>query len=108
MKPSLIARRAFVPSLVFGLLSILSYPPAALTQSATPQSYRLATMKFAGLSRFNETQASKATGLQTGDTVTQAQLAAAVDKLAKSGAFENAAFGYSTNGNSVIFDFQGV
>jgi outer membrane protein insertion porin family len=108
MKPSLIARRAFVPSLVLSLLSILAYPPAALTQSTTPQSYRLATMKFAGLSRFNETQASKATGLQTGDTVTQAQLAAAVDKLAKSGAFENVAFRYSTNGNSLNVEFQVV
>jgi outer membrane protein insertion porin family len=108
MKPSLIGRWAFVPSLVFSLLSILAYPQAALTQSATPPSYRLATMKFAGLSRFNETQASKATGLQTGDSVTQAQLAAAVDKLAKSGAFENVAFRYSTNGNSINVEFQVV
>jgi outer membrane protein insertion porin family len=65
-------------------------------------------MKFAGLSRFNENQASKATGLQTGDTVTQAQLAAAVDKLAKSGAFENVAFRYSANGNSLNVEFQVV
>ena len=108
MQPSLIASRAFVPSLVFGLLSVLSYPPAALTQSTTPQSYRLATVKFAGLNRFNETQASKATGLQTGDSVTQAQLAAAVDKLAKSGAFENVSFRYSTNGNSLNVEFQVV
>src|SRR5580700_6113184 len=108
MKPSLIARRAFVPSLVLSLLSILAYPPAALTQSTTPQSYRLATMKFAGLSRFNETQASKATGLQTGDSVTQAQLAAAVDTLAKSGAFDNVSFRYSTNGNSINVEFQVV
>jgi outer membrane protein insertion porin family len=108
MQPSLIVRRAFVPSLVFGLLSVLSYPPAALTQSTTPQSYRLATVKFAGLNRFNETQASKATGLQTGDSVTQAQLAAAVDKLAKSGAFENVSFRYSTNGNSLNVEFQVV
>jgi outer membrane protein assembly factor BamA len=108
MQPSLIARRAFVPSLVFGLLSILSYPPAALTQSTTAQSYRLATMKFAGLNRFNETQADKATGLRTGDSVTQGQLAAAVDKLAKSGAFENVSFRYSKNGNSLNVEFQVV
>jgi outer membrane protein insertion porin family len=108
MQPSLVARQAFVPSLVVGLLSVLSYSPAALTQSTIPQSYRLATMKFAGLNRFNETQASKATGLQTGDSVTQAQLAAAVDKLAKSGAFENVSFRYSTNGNSLNVEFQVV
>ena len=65
-------------------------------------------MKFAGLNRFNETQASKATGLQTGDSITQAQLAAAVDKLAKSGAFENVSFRYSTNGNSLNVEFQVV
>ena len=65
-------------------------------------------MKFAGLNRFNEKQASKATGLQTGDSVTQAQLAAAVDKLAKSGAFENVSFRYSTNGNSLNVEFQVV
>jgi outer membrane protein assembly factor BamA len=65
-------------------------------------------MKFAGLNHFNETQASKATGLQTGDSVTQAQLAAAVDKLAKSGAFENVSFRYSTKGNSLNVEFQVV
>src|ERR1700745_279399 len=108
MQHSLIARRAFVPSLVFGLLSALSYPPPALTQSTIPQSYRLATMKFAGLNRFNETQASKATGLQTRDSVTPATLGAAVDKLAESGAFENVSFRYSTNGNSLNVEFQVV
>ena len=65
-------------------------------------------MKFAGLNRFNETQADKATGLRTGDSVTQGQLAAAVDKLAKSGAFENVSFRYSTNGNSLNVEFQVV
>jgi outer membrane protein insertion porin family len=61
-----------------------------------------------GLNRFSETQADKATGLQTGDSVTQAQLAAAVNKLAKSGAFDNVSFRYSTNGNSINVEFQVV
>ena len=74
----------------------------------TSQSYRLATMKFTGLNRFSEAQAGKATGLQTGDSVTQAQLAAVVDKLAKSGAFDNVSFRYSTNGNSINVEFQVV
>jgi outer membrane protein assembly factor BamA len=65
-------------------------------------------MKFTGLNRFSETQAGKATGLRTGDSVTQAQLAAAVDKLTKSGAFENVSFRYSTNGNSLNVEFQVV
>src|SRR5262249_1463078 len=59
-----------------------------------------------GLNRFSEAQAGKATGLQAGDSVTQAQLAAAVEKLAKSGAFENVSFRYSTNGNSLNVEFQ--
>jgi outer membrane protein assembly factor BamA len=65
-------------------------------------------MKFTGLNRFSEIQASKATGLQIGDSATQAQLATAVDKLTKSGAFENVSFRYSTNGNSLTVEFQVV
>lgn len=107
MKPSLIPGRDFVPSLVLGLLSVLAFS-SAFAQSTASQSYRLATMKFTGLNRFNEAQTGKATGLQTGDSVTQAQLAAAVDKLAKSGAFENVSFRYSTNGNSLNVEFQVV
>ena len=63
-------------------------------------------MKFTGLQRFNEAQAGKATGLQIGDSVTQAQLTAAMDKLAKSGAFENVSFRYSTDRKSLNVDFQ--
>ena len=65
-------------------------------------------MKFTGLNRFSEIQASKATGLQIGDSATQAQLATAVDKLTKSGAFDNVSFRYSTNGNSLNVEFQVV
>jgi outer membrane protein insertion porin family len=108
MKPSLIARTAFAISLLLSLLSTLGYPPNVFAQSANSQSYRLATMMFTGLNRFSETQAGKATGLRTGDSVTQAQLAAAVDKLTKSGAFENVSFRYSTNGNSLNVEFQVV
>jgi outer membrane protein insertion porin family len=106
MKPSLIAGRPFAPLLVLCLLSILSFSAPGLAQSPTSQSYRLASMKFTGLNRFSETQAGKATGLQTGDSVTQAQLAAAVDKLANSGAFDNVSFRYSTNGSSINVEFQ--
>ncbi len=102
------ARRAFARSLALGLLSILVFSAPALAQSTTSQSYRLATMKFTGLNRFSESQAGKATGLQTGDSVTQAQLAAAVDTLSKSGAFDNVSFRYSTNGNSINVEFQVV
>ncbi len=108
MKPSSIAGRAFARSLALGLLSILAFSAPAFAQSSSSQSYRLSTIKFTGLSRFSEAQADKATGLQTGDSVTQAQLAAVVDKLAKSGAFVNVSFRYSTNGNSINVEFQVV
>lgn len=108
MKPSQISGRVFVRLLVLSLLSILAFSAPAFAQSSSSQSYRLAAMKFTGLNRFSETQAGKATGLQTGDSVTQAQLAAVVDKLAKSGAFDNVSFRYSTNGNSINVEFQVV
>jgi len=108
MKPSLLAGTLFAPVLVLGLLSVLAFSAPTLAQSTTSQSYRLATMKFTGLNRFSDAQAGKATGLQTGDSVTQAQLAAAVDTLAKSGAFDNVSFRYSTNGNSINVEFQVV
>src|SRR4029077_8208546 len=92
MKPSLLAGTLFARLLALGLLSILAFSAPGLAQSTTSQSYRLSTMKFTGLNRFSDAQASKATGLQTGDSVTQAQLAAAVDTLAKSGAFDNVSF----------------
>ena len=108
MKPSLIPRRAFAPSVVLTLLACLAYSSAAPAQSGSSQSYKLATMKFTGLNRFSEMQAAKATGLQIGNSTTQAQLTAAVDKLTKSGAFENVSFRYSTSGNSLNVEFQVV
>ena len=108
MKPSLLAGTLFARVLVLGFLSVLAFSAPTLAQSTTSQSYRLATMKFTGLNRFSDSQAGKATGLQTGDSVTQAQLAAAVDTLAKSGAFDNVSFRYSTNGNSINVEFQVV
>jgi outer membrane protein insertion porin family len=105
MKHSSIVRRAFASSLILAFLTIPAWSSLAFAQS-TSQSYRLAAMKFTGLNRFNETQASKATGLQIGDSVTQTQLAAAVDQLVKSGAFDNVSFRYSANGNAINVEFQ--
>jgi len=76
-------------------------PPAAKAQS-----YRLGALKFSGLNRFSEDQAEHATGLKVGDSVTQAELAAAVEKLTKSGAFDNVSFRYSTSGAALNAEFQ--
>lgn len=101
------ARRAARHSLVLALLGIVSGSPAAKGQSAPPTaSYRLASMKFTGLKRFSAAEAGNATGLHVGDPVTQAQLATAVDRLAKSGAFDNVSFRYSSDRNSINVEFQ--
>lgn len=107
MKDAAIARRAVLRWLVMFSLGLCAATSRAQAQSPAPTTpYKLATMKFTGLQRFNEAQAGKATGLQIGDSVTQAQLTAAVDKLAKSGAFENVSFRYSADRNSLNVDFQ--
>jgi len=109
MRHFLLVKRLIGPVFAFSaLLMALSCSPSAVAQSAAPQtqSFRLAGMKFSGLKRFSEEQAAKATGLRIGDAVTQAQLAAVVDKLAKSGAFENVAFRYSTNAGSLNVEFE--
>lgn len=90
------------------LLGILSGFAIARAQSPSQPSYRLASVKVTGLQRFSEAQAVNATGLHIGDPINQAKLAAAVDTLAKSGAFENVSFRYSTEGNSLNAEFQVV
>lgn len=86
------------------ILFIVSGP--AISKSRTQESYRLAAMKFAGLSRFTDAQVGRATGLRVGDPVSQPQLAAASDRLAKSGAFEHVSFRYSTEKNQLTVEFQ--
>jgi len=83
---------------------ILSAP--ANSKSSSQETYRLATIKFSGLERFSESQVSRATGLHVGDPVSQPQLAAAADRLAKSGAFEHVSFRYSTEKNQLTVEFQ--
>jgi len=73
---------------------------------AKEQSYRLAALKFSGLNRFSEEQAGHAAGLKVGDSVSQTELAAAVEKLTKSGAFDNVSFRYSTSGSALNAEFQ--
>lgn len=91
---------------LLAIFSIVVSSAVAMAQSAPQTSYKLAAIKFTGLTRFNETQATKGTGLQIGDSINQAQLAAAVDRLAKSGAFESVSFRYSTDKNSLNVEFQ--
>jgi outer membrane protein insertion porin family len=106
MKMVVTSKRALQHSYALVLVLVAASVPITMAQTASQSSYRLASLKFTGLKRFSESQARKATGLQVGDSVTQAQLAAAVDKLSKSGAFENVSFRYSTDRNALNVDFQ--
>jgi outer membrane protein insertion porin family len=92
---------------IAGLLTtllILSVP--AISKSSPQESYRLAAIKLSGLSRFTDAQVSRATNLHLGEVVSQPQLAAAADRLAKSGAFEHVSFRYFTEKNQLTVEFQ--
>jgi outer membrane protein insertion porin family len=86
-------------------LLLVSIAPA-ISKSPPQDSYTLAAIKIIGLNRFKEAQVSQATGLHVGDTVNQPQLAAAADRLAKSGAFEHVSFRFFTEKNQLTVEFQ--
>jgi outer membrane protein assembly factor BamA len=108
MKAQMTGRQALARFLILVGLVIPNYAPAATAPSSTAQSptFRLAALKFTGLKLYSEAQLEKASGLQTGSPVTQSQLAAAVEKLSKSGAFQSVSFRYSTSGNSLNVEFD--
>jgi outer membrane protein assembly factor BamA len=87
--------------IVFFLLFGLAIP-----KSHAQESVRLAATKFTGLNRFTEAQIARATGLRIGEVVSQAQLGAAADRLAKSGAFDHVTFRYSADKGQLTVEFQ--
>jgi outer membrane protein assembly factor BamA len=93
-----------IPALLAVILFILGGP--AISNSFGQEKYALAAIKFTGLNRFSEAQVSRATGLRVGDSVSQPQLAAAADRLAKSGAFEHVSFRYFTEKNQLTVEFE--
>jgi outer membrane protein assembly factor BamA len=90
-------RWALVLLMLFGLTVPKSY---------AQESTRLGAIKFSGLNRFAEAQVARATGLQIGEAVSQAQLGAAADRLANSGAFDHVTFRYSTDKGQLTVEFQ--
>ena len=108
MKIAAVARRALLHGFALALLCAVAAPFILMAQSPSETVYRLASIKFTGLQRFSEAQAGKATGLHVGDTVTQAQLAAAVKTLSQSGAFQSVSFRYLSESRSLSVDFQVV
>jgi outer membrane protein assembly factor BamA len=89
----------------------LSVCPLAAVSSSFAQSQaqspnRLAVLRFNGLSLFTSEQVSSAIGLRVGDPVSPSRLATAADLLAKSGAFEDVNYRYSTNDGAMTVEFR--
>jgi outer membrane protein assembly factor BamA len=80
----------------------------APAQASAKEAYRLAELKFIGLNRFTGEQVSVAMGLRVGDRVGPARLAAAADLLAKSGAFDDVNFRYSSDAGALTAEFRVV
>jgi outer membrane protein assembly factor BamA len=78
----------------------------AFLQSQSQEKYRLAAVKFDGLIRFTNEQASEAIALHPGDPVDPARLAAAADVLAKSGAFDDVNYRYSSDKGTITAEFR--
>ena len=86
------------------VLSVGSISSASAQTPAAP--FRLASVKYTGLSRYTETQANVELGLRLGDMVTAAQLQDATDRLSKSGAFDNVSFHYVTQNSELSAEFS--
>jgi outer membrane protein assembly factor BamA len=85
---------------------IAAVPTPAQTRHS--DNLRLTALKFSGLRIFSEKQAAAGSGLRVGDPVTIAQLSVAANQLAQSGAFEEVAFQYSTQGSELTAIFTVV
>lgn len=96
-------RAVFFTALV---VCILARATLCFAQGPSNDSYRLAELKFNGLNRFTGEQVSMAIGLHVGDRVQPARLAAAADFLAKSGAFDNVNFRYSSDAGAMTAEFR--
>ena len=107
MKTLAILRQSLlVPLRITPLLILMAIPAQA--QTGQTGNFRLAAIKFSGLNKFSEKQAIAGSGLHIGDPIATAQLSSAANQLAKSGAFEEVAFEYSTRGNELTAIFKVV
>jgi outer membrane protein assembly factor BamA len=93
-----------VSRILLALLAGLSLTP--WTSAQTPEQMTLAAVHFSGLQRYSPQQATQASQLNTGSTVTPAQIQAASDRLAQAGAFDKVAYQYTTSGSEITVEFQ--
>jgi outer membrane protein insertion porin family len=98
--------RRIVINLTWLFLLSMGSISSASAQIPPPASFRLASVKYTGLSRYTETQANADLGLRLGDMVTAAQLQDATDRLSKSGAFDKVSFRYVTRNNELSAEFS--
>jgi hypothetical protein len=104
------ARGLFAWQFVLTLLGValMLANGTARAQDLQSGNFRLVAIKFAGLKKFTEAQGIAGSGLRIGDGITTTQLSVAANQLAKSGAFDEVAFQYSTRGNELTAVFTVV
>jgi len=94
-------------SVPISLIAIFIYVATSAIAQAPPASQTsLTAIKFVGLDRYSEQQATLASQLKTGAPVTIAQLQSASDRLAQSGAFDKISYRYTTRGAELSVEFQ--
>lgn len=86
--------------------AFLFLPGSAGAQSPGSATYRLAGLKFTGLSRISEAQIASFTGLKKDDKVTTDQLLEIQKRLSKSGVFDDVAYNFKTLGTDLTVEFD--
>ena len=101
-------RRAIFASCLVILEVSIGIASARAQSSPPTSSFRLAAVEFTGLSRFTKAQASAASGLRVGDSITASQLTVAADGLSRSGVFESVSYKFVTRGEELTATFAVV
>ena len=93
-------------ALCIAFISFLALACAAFGQS--PATFRLASIRVTGLSRFDAAQVISASGLHSNQNISVRDIQAAVEKLARTGFFERVAYRYNHNAGNMDLEFQVV
>jgi outer membrane protein assembly factor BamA len=94
----------------FAIVAILAILLSSVLASAfeTPQSgsERLASVAANGSHRYKSQEIAKATGLQTGKSITRDELQLVADRLARLGLFSNVQYKFSSGPGGLAVDFE--
>ena len=104
----LVRLSSYLTRLASLLICIGFLPSFAVAQNASPRSWKLASVTVIGAKRFAPPQIVAATGLRTGDTVSNEKLDAAAQRLSDSGAFQTVRYSFKPgkDGVEVVFEVQ--